>query len=118
MASFEIKDGVAIIQEGTTEIESEAFNNCTELTSIVIPNSVTTIGAHAFRGCISLKSITIPESVTTIGFCVFDGCTSLESVVVAEGNTMYDSREGCNAIVRTIDNTLFYNYSGNYRIYW
>jgi hypothetical protein len=52
MAEYEIKNGVGIIPEGTTEIEKEVFNDCKELTSVVIPNSVTTIGEGAFSSCI------------------------------------------------------------------
>ena len=47
MARYEIKDGVGIIPEGTTVVEEEAFEKCTELTSVVIPDSVTEIGNSA-----------------------------------------------------------------------
>ena len=80
MAQFEIKDGVAIIPDGTTEIGFGAFKGCTSLKSITIPESVTEIGGYAFDGCTSLKSITIPESVTEIASTAFSGCTSLECV--------------------------------------
>ena len=106
MAKFEIKDGVAIIPEGTTEIENYAFSECASLENITIPESVTVIGYGAFFLCSSLKSITIPESVTTIGEAAFVGCSSLESIVVADGNPVYDSREGCNAIIETKTNIL------------
>ena len=66
MAEYEIKDGVAIIPEGTKIIESYAFKNCEELKSIVIPKSVEVIKHRAFSGCKGLKSIVIPDSVTTI----------------------------------------------------
>ena len=66
MAKFEIKDGVAIIPEGTTEIGYAAFKNCTSLKSVTIPESVTEIGGCAFEDCTSFKSITISESVTEI----------------------------------------------------
>lgn len=108
MAEFEIKDGVALIPEGTTMIEEGAFSECTSLVDITIPESVTEIGRCAFFCCTSLKSITIPKSVTEIGEAAFVGCSSLESIVVAEGNPVYDSREGCNAIIETKTNTLCY----------
>ena len=40
MAKYEIKDGVGIIPEGTTEIDCQAFLYCEELTRIEIPNTV------------------------------------------------------------------------------
>lgn len=48
----------------------------------------------------------IPEGTTTIGEDAFRGCSSLQSIVVAKGNSVYDSREGCNAIIETATNTL------------
>lgn len=84
---FEIKDGVCIIPEGTTEIGDYAFNSCDELTSIVIPNSVTSIGECAFEGCIGLTSIEIPNSVTKIDYSAFQDCNGLTSVVIPNSVT-------------------------------
>ena len=64
-----------------TSIGDGAFNSCSSLTSVTIPNSVTSIGDKAFYGCSSLKSITIPENVTSIGYGAFVYCSSLNSVV-------------------------------------
>ena len=72
----------------------------------IIPNSVTSIGNYAFYGCDSLTSIQIPNSVTSIGECTFSDCSSLTSIIVDSGNTKYDSRNGCNAIIETASNTL------------
>ena len=49
----------------------------TEITNLVIPNSVTSIGSNAFKGCSALASIDIPNSVTSIGAYAFSGCSGL-----------------------------------------
>ena len=56
-----------------TSIGSYAFQNCSGLTSVTIPNSVTSIGDYAFQNCSGLTSIMIPNSVTSIGRWSFDG---------------------------------------------
>ena len=92
--------------ESITSIEVGTFSDCTSLESIKISESVTSIGYSAFRGCKSLKSITIPESVTSIGEHAFSECASLESIIIDENNKIYDSRNNCNAIIKTATNTL------------
>ena len=94
------------IPNSVTSIERSAFYGCTGLTSVTIPNSVTSIGNSAFYGCTGLTSITIGNSVTGIGNSAFYGCTNLTSIVVNSGNTKYDSRNNCNAIIETATNTL------------
>ena len=94
------------IPESVTSIGKSAFWGCSGLTSINIPEGVTSIGESAFRGCSGLTSITIPESVTNIGDYAFEGCWGLTSITVASGNTFYDSRNNCNAIIETSSNTL------------
>ncbi len=94
------------IPNSVTSIGSSAFSWCSSLTSITIPNSVTSIGSIAFNGCSSLTSITIPNSVTSIGNSAFSGCSSLTSITVEKGNSIYDSRENCNAVIETATNTL------------
>jgi len=67
------------IPSSVTNIESSAFEDCTSLININIPNSVTSIGDYAFN-CENLTSITIPASVTSIGDYAFAGCDNLTSV--------------------------------------
>ena len=88
---------VCRIADGITEIGNYAFYNCTNLTSITIPNSVTSIGSYAFQDCQDLTSITIGNGVTSIGTLAFAGCTSLTSITIPSsvtsiGNGAFD---GC-----------------------
>ena len=65
-----------------TSIGSEAFYECTDVTSVAIPNSVTSIGNQAFRACIGLLNLTIPNSVTSIGNSAFCQCSGLSNVTI------------------------------------
>ena len=79
------------LPEGVTSIGSSAFNNCYSLTSITIPDSVTTIADNAFNGCRSLTNVNIPDSVTTIGSSAFNNCYSLTSIAIPEEVTSIGS---------------------------
>lgn len=59
-----------------------------------IPNGVKSFGDCAFDSCSTLKNITIPDSVTSIGWGVFSGSTSLTNIDVSENNLNYSSYEG------------------------
>ena len=67
-----------------TSIGSDAFWDCTRLTSVTIPNSVTSIGSYAFEYCTRLTSVNIPNSVTSIGDGAFQGCYGLTSVTISD----------------------------------
>ena len=95
-----------VIPSSLTSIGYWAFYGCIGLTSVAIPSSVTSIGYSAFKGCEGLIFIRIPSSVTSIGEDAFFGCSGLISIVVESSNTVYDSRNNCNAIIETASNTL------------
>jgi len=107
MAFYECRDMTSItIPNTVTIIESYAFHWCENLASITLPENVISIGEGVFGGCSNLSSIIIPGSVTNIGSAAFIGCEALASIQVDAGNMIYDSRNGCNAIIETSSNTL------------
>ena len=83
-----------------TTISDWAFNGCSGLTSVTIPDSVTSIGNYAFQGCTGLTSITIPDSVTDIGRGVFNGCSGLTSITIPDSVTSigYSAFSDCGGL--------------------
>ena len=69
--------------QGVAEIGNGAFQDCSGLTSVTIPDGVTSIGKQAFSGCSALVSIVIPDSVTSIGTGAFDGCPVEDATIPA-----------------------------------
>ena len=96
------------IPNGVTTISISAFEECTSLKELPLSNSIVEISSNAFKGCTSLTSLHIPSSVNIIYGGAYDGCSSLEEIIVDEGNNTYDSRNNCNAIIRTEDSYLMY----------
>ena len=91
-------------------IGGSAFEDCTSLTSITIPETVFEIGGSAFDGCSSLASVTLSEGVTSIGYCTFRDCSSLASITIPEGVTSIESYafDGCTSLTSvTIPETVF-----------
>ena len=124
------------IPNSVTNIGIETFKGCTGLTIVDIPNSVTGLeyGAFAgctslttvnfdancatyiddgegcyypiFEGCVALENLNIGKNVKNIPYDLFYDCPNLRSIVVDNMNKYYDSRNNCNAVIKTSTNTL------------
>ena len=110
------------IGDCVTAIGDGAFENCSSLTGITIPNGVTSIGQNAFNDCDSITSITIPDSVTTISGYAFYSCDKLENVIIGNSVTSINSHTFfyCTSLtsvtipdsVTSINYNAFYGCSG------
>ena len=65
-----------------TNIDRNAFSNCSDLVSVTIPNSVEIIGDFAFYKCVHLKSIFLSDNLKEIRGQAFSGCTTLTEIVI------------------------------------
>ena len=86
------------IPEGITQISG--FTNCSNLASVSLPSTLISIGKYAFSGCSSLTTITIPEGVTEIGNFAFSGCSNLTSISIPKGVTSigYEAFRECSSL--------------------
>ena len=81
-----------VVHKGVTYpvygIASSAFEGCTPLSTVTIPNSVRVVGSRAFNGCTSLRSITLSDSIEWISCGAFERCTSLDSIIIPNSVTI------------------------------
>ena len=108
------KDGD--VEYAVTSISYRAFNNCSYLTSVTIPNSVNSIGNQAFNGCSRLTSVIIPNSVTEIGSEAFEHCSGLTSMIIPNSvNSIgYEAFWGCTGLIKSaypsgLSNPFYHN---------
>ena len=78
--AFGCKTSIIPSDGSVTAIGSHAFDGCSGLTSISIPNGITSIKTYAFRNCSDLISIALPGSIISIGAYAFDDCVALTQV--------------------------------------
>lgn len=83
-----------------TEIDGQAFKDCSGLKSVTIAPGMVSIGDNAFEGCTSLESIIIPQTVTYIAGGTFSGCKNLKSVQLSDNMhyIMYGTFSGCEKL--------------------
>ena len=87
-------------------IEKEGNKLIIACKNTVIPEGVEKLERRVFENT-GITSVTIPKSLTNFIQSAFDGCTTLETISVAEGHPVFDSRDNCNAVIRTADNSLY-----------
>lgn len=99
---------VVIYENSVKTIGMAAFEYCSSLADIVLPEGVTTIARSAFGGCSSLSRIDLPEGVTTIGHSAFYGCEKLSSVKLPNSLTTIEgfAFSGCNGLTITIPDNV------------
>lgn len=94
-------------------LEFKAFWECKQLRKLTLPKSMEELGQYSLSRLTSLNELVIPASVTVMDYELAAICNStLQRLVVEEGNPVYDSRNGCNAIIHTATNTLIAGSAG------
>lgn len=90
---------VVIYENSVKTIGMAAFEYCSSLADIVLPEGVTTIARSAFWGCSSLVDVTLPSTMTTLEYGAFENCTSLRSVTIPNSvNTVDAPFYGCSSL--------------------
>ena len=95
-----------ILPNTITKVAAYTFTQCQNIINVTIPDSVTSIGEFAFYFCVNLKKIVLPFSVINLDWAPFAGCREVISIIVEGGNTKFDSRENCNALIETDSNKI------------
>lgn len=91
-----------VIEDGITQITSNAFQNFTRLTGIDFGTTLSKIDSNIFYGCTALRAVTLPENIVSIGSHVFYGCTALTDVTILGGVTHMGAHvfEDCSSLQR------------------
>lgn len=87
------------------EIDMYAFQHCKKLKTIKLPETLKRLKKGAFYDCISLKDLYIPSNLESIATGCFDLC-AFKTIKVSPNNTVFDSRNNCNALIESSSNTI------------
>ena len=107
LTSIDLSDATIVDGEGTTAnvLPEGAFQTTMALQHIVLPKNLTAIGSYAFQDS-GIEELVLPKTVTELGRDIFYYARNLKALSVEKGNTVFDSRDNCNAIIETASNTL------------
>ncbi|MBQ8764294.1 MAG: leucine-rich repeat protein [Clostridia bacterium] len=99
---YGIKDLIKSVElpEGITSISGYAFENCSNLSELIIPKNLISIGEYAFSGCTGLVDLSLGKKLQTIGDYAFNDCTSIEKVDLHENITSIGENtfKGCSGM--------------------
>ena len=117
-------ESTCIIPEGTSIITSNTFKNLSKLESITFPNSLTEIHSQAFYNCDNLTDVTI-TSATSIGESAFKDCDKLVTATIDATTIGIEAFNGCDSLkivtigpnITLIDKNAFYPCENIKKIY-
>lgn len=95
-----------------TGVEYMAFYESSRITGVTLSDGITTIGFDAFYRCPNLKFIYLPKDLEEISYDGIAENPSLETIVIDPANSIYDSRDNCNAIIESATNKLLTGCNG------
>lgn len=93
-----------------TSLAPGCFRDCSDLTTIILPETLTTIGQEAFSGCTGLRGLYLPEGMETIAEDAFAGCVALEAICIPA--TVSSIAEGSFDDCASL---LYINYGGDFQ---
>ena len=107
LTAIDLSDATIVDGAGTTanELPEAGLQSTYALKHIKLPKNLTAIGAFAFQDS-GVEELVLPKTVTSLGRDIFYYARNLKALSVEDGNTKYDSRGNCNAIIETATNTL------------
>lgn len=100
---------ILCVPEGTTELDSNAFQLDERIVGVTLPNSLVEIGDRCFSGCLNLKDVSLPNSVKSMGYSSFSECINLTRIVLPNSLTSIGESAfyGCgNLIAITIPDSV------------
>ena len=97
-----------------TSIGDSAFSGCTNIISVIIPDSVTSSLYKTFVNCINLTDVTVGSGISSIGYMAFSGCTNLANVTIKDGVELIEawSFENCTNLKNLVIPNSVTSYGG------